>query len=137
MNREYFVHSRGFISWPLPDSLPFWSKRSSLFRLLQRNDSYDDSLYVLHSILTLAVGPAQAARLSTLSHELSDPDVAVYASHDRVTQNGLGSLSTIYYVTSCHTCQPWSEWRMRLVPLGICSNAFSAISVTMDNTGWS
>ena len=90
----------------LADSLPFWSKRSSLFRLLQRNDSYDDSLYVLHSILTLAVGPLQAARLSTLSHELSDPDVAVYASHDRVTLNGLGSLSTIYYATSCHTWLP-------------------------------
>ena len=37
--------------------LTFWSKRFSLFRFLQRNDSYNDSLYVLHSILILAVVP--------------------------------------------------------------------------------
>ena len=37
--------------------LTFWSKRISLFRFLQRNDSYSDSLYVLHNILTLAVIP--------------------------------------------------------------------------------
>jgi hypothetical protein len=37
--------------------LTFWSKRVSLFRFLQSNDSYNDSLYVLHSFLTLAVIP--------------------------------------------------------------------------------
>lgn len=37
--------------------LTFWSKRFSLFRFFQRNDSYSDSLYVLLSILTLAVVP--------------------------------------------------------------------------------
>jgi len=37
--------------------LTFWLKRFSLFRLFQRNDSYSDSLYVLHSFLTLAVIP--------------------------------------------------------------------------------
>ena len=37
--------------------LTFWSKRFSLFRFFQRNDSYSDSLYVLHSFLTLAIIP--------------------------------------------------------------------------------
>ena len=46
-----------FASSPLLDSLPFWSKRFSLFRFLQRNDFYSDSLYVLRSFLTLAVIP--------------------------------------------------------------------------------
>ena len=37
--------------------LTFWLKRFSLFRFLQRNYTYSDSLYVLHSFLTLAVIP--------------------------------------------------------------------------------
>ncbi len=64
--------------------------------LSRRNDSYSDSLYVLHSILTLAVVPILGYENFHIVSRASNPDVTIYASHDRVTPNERGSLSTIY-----------------------------------------
>ena len=54
---------------PQPLSTPFGPGVSALFRLLDHDDSCDDSLYVLHGTLTLAVWLSQALSFPTLSRE--------------------------------------------------------------------
>lgn len=45
----------GIAKVPLAASAPFWCKRISLISLIPCNDPCDDSLYVLHDTLILAV----------------------------------------------------------------------------------
>lgn len=55
MDREGYVHlhRRG---WSLRRRLrTFWFRRNSLISPIQHNDPYDDSHYILHGTLTLAV----------------------------------------------------------------------------------
>lgn len=54
---------------PQPLSAPFGPGVSALFRLLNPDDSYNDSHYILHGTLILAVRLSQALSLSTLSRE--------------------------------------------------------------------
>ena len=56
MSREGYVHLSGVQDNP-PDRLRylFWFRRVSLISPIQRNDPYDDSHYILHDTLILAV----------------------------------------------------------------------------------
>ena len=47
----------------------FWCRRISLISPIPRNDSYDDSHYILHGTLILAVRLSEALSFPTLSRE--------------------------------------------------------------------
>lgn len=55
MNREDYVHLRGDRENSPCRLRTFWCKRISLISLIPYNGSYNDSLYVLHNTLILAV----------------------------------------------------------------------------------
>lgn len=71
MSRKHYVHLFVYKQNHTNQLRTFWFKRYSLISLIFRNDSYNNSLYVLHSILILAVRLIQAVRFPTLSCKLT------------------------------------------------------------------
>ncbi len=73
-----------------PDSVPF-GLSINLFSLIPLHDSYDGSLYVLHSILILTNYQSQVLEFLILSCELHK-NVTICECHTKITSNGKGSL---------------------------------------------
>ena len=69
MSREVCVHLSGVQDNPPDRLLTFWFRRISLISPIQRNDPCNDSLYILHDTLILAVRLYQAYSFPTLSRE--------------------------------------------------------------------
>lgn len=55
MSREGCVHLHRVQDNPLRRLRTFWFRRISLISPIQRNDPFDDSHYILHDTLILAV----------------------------------------------------------------------------------
>jgi len=83
-------------------SVPFGSSASPV-SLVGFNDSYNDSLYVLHRTLILANIPNWTFRVLHIVPGALHLTVTDNAHPSRITPNGGGSNSAIHVTTSCRT----------------------------------